>query len=612
MFNKMFTIKGKLILLATIPFLMFVLEHFYIISVQREEMFNSRKEMLKNMIELTYNVINNYKKLSDEGKMSKKEAQKQALDYLKNMIYAKGNNYIFVYKYDGTVLSSPLKPNSIGKNQYNLKDKNGVQLIKELIDRAKEGGGFVHYNWSAGTKVNAPKISYSKGIDNWNWMIGTGIYIDDIESVLSKTVTKMVIFFIFLSVLMLFFAFYIFKTVIGRINEIKNIMSDISDGDGDLTVSLPIYGNDELTDLSRKFNIFVEKIYELVKSISMEIPKINDISITVNNSSENLNISLNQTLNNTKESNKTVEVANQKTNTTVDKINGVKEGMNNILRLVTDLKNYHEGMIGSSNKLEDKIFTITAAIEEMNSTVNEITQNTIQATDFSNTAMKKSLEVEKTMKRLTDMADDINKIVDIIKDISSQTNLLALNATIEAASAGEAGKGFAVVANEIKNLAQETESATKKINNQVNTIVEHSDFSANAIKDIAKVISSLNEINLTISSSLEEQGSVISEISANMTDAADETKYNVELINNIGNIITNVYQNSDNINNNTNTANKEMQDLGQKIPTILKSNKKIFINIDNNLKESINLSNSSQELLETVTHLKLIVGKFKL
>jgi methyl-accepting chemotaxis protein len=216
------------------------------------------------------------------------------------------------------------------------------------------------------------------------------------------------------------------------------------------------------------------------------------------------------------------------------------------------------------------------------------------------------------MNKLTDMADDINKIVDIIKDISSQTNLLALNATIEAASAGEAGRGFAVVANEIKNLAKDTESATKKINNQVNTIIEHSNFSSNSVKDIAGVIASLNSINLTIASSLEEQGSVISEISANMFEVSNETKHNVKLISDIGDNITDVYKNSENINDNTNTANKEMDELNKEIFLIIKVNNDISDNVKFNLNDFKNVSESTQSLIITFNSLKSLVGKFKL
>jgi len=612
MLKNLLTIKGKLIFLITIPFLIFVAEHFYIITIQKQEMFNSRKEMLKNIIDLTYNVVNNYKKLSDEGKLTKEIAQKRALEYLKNMIYAKGNNYVFVYQYDGICINSPLTPKAIGKNKYNLKDQDGVQLIKELIDRAKEGGGFVKYHWTAGTKVNAPKISYSKGVDGWNWMIGTGIYVDDVEVIASAFINKIIVLFIFIGLIVLSFIYYIFKTVISRINEIKNTMAEIAEGDGDLTVKLPIYGNDELSELAIKFNLFVKKIYDLVKNISNELPKLTEVSTILNNSNNNLAISLNKTMEATEESNNVVSIANKKANNTLNKINGVKNGMDNILNLVSDLKNYHGGMLESSNNLEEKIYTITSAIEEMNSTINEITQNTVQAADVSHKAMERSQEVEKTMKKLTDMADDINKIIDIIKEISSQTNLLALNATIEAASAGEAGKGFAVVANEIKNLANETEAATKKINTQVNTIVQHSTFSSEAVKEIAEVIGSLNDINLTIASSLEEQGSVITEISGNMADAANETKHNVELINNIGNIIENVYQNSDEINKNTDIANKEMEELGKQVPTILKVNNSITINIKSNLEDSDSLIQSSNDLIHSVEYIKTSVNKFKL
>jgi len=250
--KKLFSsIKGKILLLILVPMLIFLFEHIYIIGMQKSQLYDSKKEMIKSIVITSHNVIIAYKKLVDSGKMTKEEAQKRSIEYLDKVRYQKGNNYIFGYKYNGDCFNSPLTKTCEGVNKYNAKDKNGVQLIKELIDRAKEGGGYVEYIWTAGTKVDAPKISYSKGIDDWEWMIGTGVYVDDVEETLFLYITEIILLFLGIGVLMLFLIFWVFKTVISKIDNIKSTMSDIAEGDGDLTVSLPLSGNDELTDLSK-------------------------------------------------------------------------------------------------------------------------------------------------------------------------------------------------------------------------------------------------------------------------------------------------------------------------------------------------------------------------
>ena len=121
--------------------------------------------------------------------LDEKALQKQVLNAIEQLYGRQdGTGYIFVYDFNGTLLSDPLQLNTVGKNLYHFKDENGVQVIKELIDVSKEKeGGFVRYTWIKPTTGKpAPKISYASAFEPWQWMVGTGVYLDEVEKVIAQ------------------------------------------------------------------------------------------------------------------------------------------------------------------------------------------------------------------------------------------------------------------------------------------------------------------------------------------------------------------------------------------------------------------------------------------
>ncbi|WP_456473244.1 methyl-accepting chemotaxis protein [Desulfolithobacter sp.] len=163
---------------------------------------------------------------------------------------------------------------------------------------------------------------------------------------------------------------------------------------------------------------------------------------------------------------------------------------------------------------------IAAAIEEMTSTVDEIAQNAEKAQTITGKAVSRASITTDNVNRLGEAAQKINKVTEVITDISEQTNLLALNATIEAARAGEAGKGFAVVANEIKELAKQTADATQEIRGRIEGIQQTTGSTVTEITEISKVINEINDTVSEIALSVEEQARATKEISDNISQAS--------------------------------------------------------------------------------------------
>ncbi len=144
----------------------------------QSELLTNKKAELKNYIELGYSAI---KSIYEDPYIEERYAQQEAYNILKNMEFGE-DGYFFVYNYQGVNIAHPRKPELEGKNLFNFQDANGKYLIQDLITQAKQGGGFTRYLWdkpSAGKAVE--KLGYSIGLDKWQWMVGTGLYIDDIE-----------------------------------------------------------------------------------------------------------------------------------------------------------------------------------------------------------------------------------------------------------------------------------------------------------------------------------------------------------------------------------------------------------------------------------------------
>jgi len=412
------------------------------------------------------------------------------------------SGYFFVYQ--GTVnVAFPVNQGNQGKDLGDVKDKNGVYVIRDLLRKASGGGGYVEYIWPKPGAGDVPKLSYAEMIPGLDMWVGTGIYIDTIEKTnqairaeidrLSGKKTRQMLAIaggIFLGIVALSFVI-----ALGISSGLKNLIfsfRDVAEGEGDLTKRIAVHSKDELGELGTLFNMFLGNLQAMITRITGNSMAVSESAVLLTELSGQMN---------------------ERARDTSMVANNVAAGAE---EMTTNLNAVAAAMEESSTNTA----MVASAAEEMTATINEIATNTERASVITNEAVQQSVRASQRMTELGVAAEAIGKVTETINDISDQTNLLALNATIEAARAGEAGKGFAVVANEIKELAKQTAEATRHIKVQIEGMQTTTTVTVEEIKQISLVINQVNELVATIATAVVEQSTATGEIAANIAQAS--------------------------------------------------------------------------------------------
>lgn len=287
-------------------------------------------------------------------------------------------------------------------------------------------------------------------------------------------------------------AYFITRGITGPINRTIHRLKDIVQGKGDLTKRLEVATNDELGEMANQLNTFLESMQIMIRDISDNSTSLSSASMELLAISQQMSSNAEQTSGKAN----TVAVASEEMSTNVNSVASAME------------------------QATTNITTVASTTEQMTDSVNTIARNSEKACLTTNEAVVKSKAASQMVNELGEAAQEISKVTEVITEISEQTNLLALNATIEAARAGESGKGFAVVANEIKELANQTSSATSKIKNKIAEIQRTTQKTVDDIEEISNVIIDVDQIVGNISVSVEEQSVASKEIANNLSQAS--------------------------------------------------------------------------------------------
>ncbi len=282
------------------------------------------------------------------------------------------------------------------------------------------------------------------------------------------------------------------SSITAPIKGASSMLKDIAQGEGDLTQRLNVETKDELGELARWFNTFMDKLQGIIRDIAVNSETLGGSANTLTDLAGQMSKGAEETL----------------------------ERSNSVAASAEEMSRNMESVAAATEESAVNINSMATATEEMTSTIDEIARNSEQARAISDDAVQKSLRASGKINALGESAKEISKVTETIAEISEQTNLLALNATIEAARAGEAGKGFSVVAEEIKSLAMQTAASTMDIKGKIENVQNSTLETVAEIETITGVIDSVNQIVATIATAIEEQTATTKEIACNIAQAS--------------------------------------------------------------------------------------------
>ena len=480
------SIRIKLLALGIIPVILFLLlSQTYYISLIKDNIYEEKQTQTRELIDVGLSILHHYHELEIKGLASRREAQNRALDMINTIGFGeRALDYFWINDFNHVTLAHPFATALIGVDASQITDIDGVPFFQEFVRIAREeGAGYVPYKWQYyddETRIE-PKLSYVAQFEPWEWIIGTGVYINDIEESVAAARMAMLIWSLIIAAITIIVVLYIMKPIIRNVKDstgfIVNLLSK-----GDFSTNVPDYAlklKDEYGDLARGLDSMQHSLREMFKKTGGSVYRVSESSESLAASSEEMSASL------------------QEVAASANEFSGNAQRLSSNANEMSDM----------GNKISQQAQAGSSAVE------NALNQMQVISSIVNS--------LKNVVVTLGSQAQDISKIVDTIKGISDQTNLLALNAAIEAARAGEHARGFAVVAEEVRKLAEKSSSSASEITdlvgniyNQIQGVVETMDDGAAKVNDGTKVVVSAGEVLQSVIDSLEAILAQIEQVSA--------------------------------------------------------------------------------------------------
>ncbi len=482
--------------------------------IESGRLYDGRVSLLQSIDDTASGVVGAYYAEETAGRLTRGEAQARAAAAIRAMRY-QGDEYIFVTDMTPRMVMHPVKPDLDGKDLSGIADPNGKHLFNAMVDVVKaRGSGTVPYMWPRpGSADPVPKLTYVEGFAPWGWVIGTGLYVDDLDAARHHLAWTLTTFGLAAAALLGGVVWVLGRGVSRPVQALTAATQSLAQGN----LETPIPGQqrgDEIGSMAQALVVLRDAAAarrKLQSDIEQERLAKDRRQAAIERHTQDFGSTI-------------VSVMAKLTQSSAAMHKASNEMVEAVARTQERAMATAQGARESSMNLS----TVVSAAEQMSASVNEISQQISRVTGAARDAAERVSQTDEKVLHLARAAEQIGEVVGLISDIAGQTNLLALNATIEAARAGEAGKGFAVVASEVKTLAAQTAKATGDIGAQVDAIRTATADTVAMVSGVRAAIDQMDQVVSAIAAAVEQQSAATREIAMNTGTVSGSTRAAVQ------------------------------------------------------------------------------------